>query len=186
MIPSGSSSGLPSASGTPEPAASPPMQVGLGEATSTLAPDVNTMGADEVAIMAEVDTSAQQDPGEKLPEVVEKRLSPSLAQPISTPAPPPTLEATRIGTSEVLPPILPTAQDWAGAGWTEEMEDALKGSSIKEEHRALIGSALQGYRSTGSGIHEVFKNLVAGFEVRFLHIQFAYLSCLFYEFCPRT
>ena len=80
----------------------------------------------------------------------------------------------------------PTAQGRAGAGWTEEMEDALKGSSIKEEHRALIGMALQGYRSAGAGLHEVFKNLVVGFEVCFLRIQFVYLSCLFYEFCPRT
>ena len=53
-------------------------------------------------------------------------------------------------------------------GWTEEMEDALKGSSIKEEHRALIGVALQGYQSAGASLHEVFKNLIAGFQVCFL------------------
>jgi hypothetical protein len=47
------------------------------------------------------------------------------------------------------------------------MEDTLKGSSIKEEHRALIGAALQGFRSAGAGLHEVFKNLVASFEVCF-------------------
>ena len=66
------------------------------------------------------------------------------------------------------------------------MEDTLKGSSIKEEHRALIGVALQGFRSAGAGLHEVFKNLIVGFKVRFLRIQFVYLSYLFYEFCPRT
>ena len=36
------------------------------------------------------------------------------------------------------------------------MEDALKGSSIKEEHHALIGAALQGYRSAEAGLHSVF------------------------------
>jgi hypothetical protein len=122
----------------------------------------------DVAIMAEVDTSAQQDLGEKHPEVIGEELGQSSVQPISASAPPPRVEATRIGTSEVFPPPSPTAQGRAGAGWTEEMEDTLKDSSIKEEHRALIGAALQGYRSTGAGLHEVFKNLVAGFEVCFL------------------
>jgi hypothetical protein len=70
-------------------------------------------------------------------------------------------------------------------GWTEEVEEALRGSSIKE-HRALIGTALEGYRSAGAGLHEVFKNLVAGFEVRLLRIQFVYLNCVLYAFCPRT
>jgi hypothetical protein len=77
------------------------------------------------------------------------------------------MEATRIGTSKVIPPNPPAAQGWAGAGWTEEMEDTLKDSSIKEEHRALIGAALQGFQSTEAGLHEVFKNLVASFEVSF-------------------
>ena len=71
-------------------------------------------------------------------------------------------------------------------GWTEEMEDTLKGSSIKEEHRALIGAALQGFRSTGASLHEVFKNLIVGFEVRFLRVQFVYLNYVLYAFCPRT
>ena len=59
MIPSGSLSGLPSASGTPEPAAPPLAHDELGEATSTLAPDVTMMRVEEVSVMAEVDTSAQ-------------------------------------------------------------------------------------------------------------------------------
>jgi hypothetical protein len=165
---------LPSASGTLEPAASPPTHVGLGEATSTLAPDVNMAGADKVAIMAEVEASVQQDPGTEHPEVAEEGLSQSLAQPASTSVPSSQAEVPRTEPSEVIPPPQPTAQGWAGAGWTEEMEDALKGSSVKEEHRALIGTALQGYRSAGAGLHEVFKNLIAGFEVRFLRVQFVY------------
>ena len=76
---------------------------------------------------------------------------------------------------EVLPPPEPPIQGRARAGWTKEMEDALKGSSIKEEHRALIGTALQGYRSAGAGLHEVFKNLVAGFKVRLMCIHVVYL-----------
>ena len=47
------------------------------------------------------------------------------------------------------------------------MEYTLKGSSIKEEHRALIGAVMQGFRSAEVVLHEVFKNLVASFEVRF-------------------
>jgi hypothetical protein len=131
-------------------------------------------GADKVAIMAEVNTSAQQDPRTERPEVIEEGLGQSLAQPAS--APPPQAKATQVDAPEVLPPPEPTAQGWASAGWTEEMEDALKGSSIKEEHRALMGTALESYRSAGAALHEVFKNLAAGFEVRILRIQRVYLS----------
>ena len=70
--------------------------------------------------------------------------------------------------SEVIPPSQPAVQGLIGMGWAEEAEEALKGCSLKEEHRALIGAALQGYRSIGAGLHEVFKSLVAGFEVCFL------------------
>ena len=36
------------------------------------------------------------------------------------------------------------------------MEAAMTGSSLKEEHRALIGAALQGFRSTEAGMREAF------------------------------
>jgi hypothetical protein len=119
--------------------------------------------------MAEVDTSAQQDPGEKRPTVIEEGLGQSSAQPTSTSAPPPQVEATRVDISEVIPPPQQTAQGRAGAGWTEEMEDTLRGSSIKEKHRALMGAALQGFRSAEAGLHEVFKNLITSVEVCFYH-----------------
>ena len=75
--------------------------------------------------------------------------------------------------SEVIPPPQPAVRGRTGAGWAEEVEEALKGCSLKEEHRALIGTALEGYRSIEAGLHEVFKNLIAGFEVRLLRIRFA-------------
>ena len=55
----------------------------------------------------------------------------------------------------------------ATTGWTEEMEAALTGSSLKEEHRALIGVVLQGFRPVEAGMREVFKGLVMSFEVFF-------------------
>ena len=64
-------------------------------------------------------------------------------------------------------------------GWTEEVEETPRGSSIKEEHRALMGTALESYRSAGAVLHEVFKNLAAGFEVQFLRFHVVYLSLLF-------
>ena len=45
------------------------------------------------------------------------------------------------------------------------MEAALIGSSLKDEHRALIGAALQGFWSAEAGMHEVFKGLLTSFEV---------------------
>jgi hypothetical protein len=129
--------------------------------------------------MAEVNTSAQQDPGTERPEVIEESLGQSLVQPTSTSAPPHQAEAIRVETPEVIPPPQPTAQGWAGVGWTEEVEEALRGSSIKEEHRALIGTALEGYRSAGAGLYEVFKNLIVGFEVRLLRIWFTLILFIF-------
>jgi hypothetical protein len=45
------------------------------------------------------------------------------------------------------------------------MEAALTGSSLKEEHRTLIGTALQGFQSTEAGMREAFKGLITSFEV---------------------
>ena len=46
------------------------------------------------------------------------------------------------------------------------MEAALTGPSIAEEHRALIDTALQGFRSVEAEMREVFKGLFRSFEVR--------------------
>jgi hypothetical protein len=51
------------------------------------------------------------------------------------------------------------------------MEAALTGSSLKEEHRALIGAALQGFWSSEAGMHEAFKGLITSFEVIFLSLR---------------
>lgn len=77
MHPSDSSSGLPSASGTPNPTTPPIVHDGLGEATSTLAPPVNTAGARESTVMAEVETLVPQDQGDKIPEVIKEGLGQS-------------------------------------------------------------------------------------------------------------
>lgn len=139
--------------------------------------------------MAEVETSTQQGQGDKIPEVVKEGLQ-SLAQPTSAPAPSPRWETPMLGIavpgSEVAPPP-PPAQGWASAGWTEEIEETLKGSSLKEEHRALIGAALQGFWSAGAGLHEVFKGFIMSFEVLF----YPYANIIFLVYfvnacmCPR-
>ena len=144
-----------------------------------MVPDINLTGTDEVAIMAEVNFSAQRDLGTGHPKVIERGLGQSLIQPASTSALPPQAEAARVEAPEVLPPPEPTFQGRANAGRTEEMEDDLKGSSIKEEHRALMGTVLESYRSAGAALHKVFKNLVAGFELRLMRIQF----CCFLAVC---
>ena len=74
MIPSGYSSSLPSASRTPELAIRLQAHDGLGEAISTLAPDVDMTRVEEVDIIAEVDTSTQQDLGKRLPKVIKEGL----------------------------------------------------------------------------------------------------------------
>lgn len=60
----------------------------------------------------------------------------------------------------------PLAPEQVYQGWPEEMEVALRSSSIMEEHRALIGTSLSSFRPAETGMHEVFKGLFKGFEVR--------------------
>ena len=119
--------------------------------------------------MVEVETSAPRGQGKDIPEVIKEELGQSLAQPKSVLAPMSQPEirmpSTQVLNSEVVLPSPPPSQGRASIGWTEEMEETLKGSSLKEEHRALIGAALQGSRSAGAGLHEVFKNLVTSFDV---------------------
>ena len=67
---------------------------------------------------------------------------------------------------EVLPPPPPPPRP-ATVGWTKEVEAALMGSSLKEEHRTLVGVALQGFRSAEARMREVFKGFIRIFEVLF-------------------
>ena len=81
-----------------------------------------------MAVLPEVDTSAQQDPWEKLPEVIKEGLGYSLSRPISALAPPPQVEPTRgtsVPRSEVIHPPPSTTVEQVGAGQTEEMEETL-------------------------------------------------------------
>ena len=95
--------------------------------------------------MAEVDASAPQGQGKEVPEVIQEGLGQLAAQPESTPAPPPQPE-THEPSTQVLGPeaVLPSppAPGRASTGWTEEMEAALTGSSLKDEHRTLMGTVL--------------------------------------------
>ena len=45
------------------------------------------------------------------------------------------------------------------------MEEALSGSTIAENHRALMGAVLQGIQSVDSGLKEAFNGLLTGFQV---------------------
>lgn len=117
VCPSDSSSRLLSAIGSPDPP--PPAQHGLGEATSPPIPWVDTTGLGELAVMVEVEASAPQGQGYKITEVDKEGLGQSLAQPKSTPAPPPQPEnhvpSTTVLGSEV-PPRLPSKGGLAWGG----------------------------------------------------------------------
>lgn len=138
--------------------------------SSNPAPPIDTLGAGVPVVMAEVETSAASGQGEPVPEVPKKGLGQNSAQPIQSrmhvPQPETFVPSTSVVGSEVAPPP-PPAAGRVNAGWPEEMEEALTGSSIAEEHRALIGAALQGFRSAEARICEVFKGLVKNFEVCF-------------------
>ena len=49
---------------------------------------------------------------------------------------------------------------------SEELKDLLGRASISEDHRALMGTVTDRISSAESGLHEAFKSLLTGFEVR--------------------
>ena len=53
-------------------------------------------------------------------------------------------------------PLAPSAIEQVTAGWPDVMEEALKSSSIVEQHRALMGVILQSIQSVKSGMKEAF------------------------------
>jgi hypothetical protein len=118
--------------------------------------------------MAEGETLAQQGQGDEVPEITQAERGQVLAQPKPASAPSPQPDASVPSTSVVgteVPPPPPPAPGRATTGWTEEMEVSLMGSSIKEEHRTQIDTALQVFRSAEVGMHEIFKSLIKSFEV---------------------
>ena len=106
-------------------------------------------GAD--AIMSEVHTSAAEDQEGSTPlankdgELGQSEL-PSKAVPEPSRHQEPTIPVSTGGGAEVPPPP-PPAPGRVSTGWPEEMEEALKSSSIVKENHALIGMALGSFRS---------------------------------------
>ena len=48
---------------------------------------------------------------------------------------------------------------------SEELKDLLGRASISEDHRALMGTVIERISSAESGLHEVVRCLLTGFEV---------------------
>ena len=48
---------------------------------------------------------------------------------------------------------------------------ALKGASIVDEHRALMGAVIEKIQSAESGLNEACISLITGFEVCFVRFQ---------------
>ena len=51
------------------------------------------------------------------------------------------------------------------SAWPEELKILLGRACILEEHRALMGTVIEGISSAESGLHEAVKSLLTGFEV---------------------
>ena len=113
--------------------------------------------------MAEANTSAAEDPGERpLPDTEETgpedvqsppRRSPERTMPPKVPIQ--SLVGDRVNRS---PPAPPTN------GWPA-MGEALSSASISGEHRTLMGAVLQSIQSVDHGLEEAFNGLLTGFQV---------------------
>ena len=48
--------------------------------------------------------------------------------------------------------------------------EALRGASVMDEHRVLMGTVIEKVQSAKSGLNEAYSNLLTGFEVRKPHV----------------
>jgi hypothetical protein len=67
--------------------------------------------------------------------------------------------------------VLPEpALEWVTQGWPNKMEEALNGSSIFEDQRAIAGASLESLRLLESRGETAFFGMLSGFEVRFIFV----------------
>ena len=60
-----------------------------------------------------------------------------------------------------LPPVVPVHP-----GVPDNLMEALRGASVMDEHRTLMGAVIEKVQSAKSGLNEACNNLLTGFEVR--------------------
>jgi hypothetical protein len=59
-----------------------------------------------------------------------------------------------------LPPVVPVHP-----GTPDNLMEALRGASVMDEHRVLMGAVIEKVQSAKSGLNEACSNLLTGFEV---------------------
>ena len=59
-----------------------------------------------------------------------------------------------------LPPVVPVHP-----GAPDNLMEALRGASVMDEHRVLMGAVIEKVQSAKSGLNEACSNLLTGFEV---------------------
>ena len=59
-----------------------------------------------------------------------------------------------------LPPVVPVH-----LGTPDNLMEALRGASIMDEHRVLMGAVIEKVQSTKNGLNEAYASLLTGFEV---------------------
>ena len=60
----------------------------------------------------------------------------------------------------LLPPVVPVHP-----GAPDNLMEALRGASVMDEHRVLMGAVIGKVQSAKSGLNEACSNLLTGFEV---------------------
>ena len=93
------------------------------------------------------------------PEVSSRRVSPSPAEP----------EGSRMSPKSPLRPAFEKGHGTSPAPpgvRSEELKDLLGQASILKDHCALMGMVIERISSAESGLHEVVRSLLTGFEVR--------------------
>ena len=81
------------------------------------------------------------------------------------------------GGSVPVPPVT-SAQPEA----PDNLLEALRGTSIVDEHRVLMGVVIEKVQSAKSGLNEAFTSLLTGFEVRDV-ISMVAFACIIIHLC---
>ena len=111
------------------------------------------------------ETSAAGHTGEQIPmETGEEGRIQFGPQPNTIPGTSTALESgTHLPSKEGGAPIPPMAPVQPGA--PDNLMEALRGASIVDEHRVLMGTVIEKVQSVKSGLNEACNNLLTGFEV---------------------
>ena len=102
--------------------------------------------------------------GENPMDYADGSHSKSGSQPVTTPEPTKVLDFNKQPLAKEGEPAVPMTSAQPEA--SDNLLEVLRGASIEDEHRTLMGTVIEKVRSAKSGLTEACTSLLTGFEVK--------------------